>query len=160
MDNNSTVFRKLFEMKLKGVHGGLEWIVWSLNEMVHDLIGNKPDIFCQFIAHYFVLQLRVQRMACHRAAEKGTLIILGRYFKIHSSAVPLTIVIKNVFFIDKQANNVTASERISSILGTTFEETRKEQDRLYQRSCNKANIDKKLENQTKARKTLILDSDL
>ena len=71
----SALFYKLFEDKVNGIHGGIEWIIWSLDEMVRDLVETDPQTFCMAPkqTHYLTLQTKIQRVAAYQAAKAGTL---------------------------------------------------------------------------------------
>ena len=71
--DKSRLFRRLFQQKIDGSQGGLEWISWSLDAMVRDLVSNEPDIYCRYTLYYSHLQIRVSQVAAFLAAEEGTL---------------------------------------------------------------------------------------
>ena len=60
---------------MNGIHGGIEWIIWSLDEMVRDLVETDPQTFCMAPkqTHYLTLQTKIQRVAAYQAAKAGTL---------------------------------------------------------------------------------------
>ena len=72
------MFKSLFDKKVQGIQGGLEWITWSLDDMVRDLIGSDPENFCNFFPFYFTLQLKVKRVSVHLSAEAGTFYEIGK----------------------------------------------------------------------------------
>lgn len=74
----SRLFARLFRQKVDGTQGGLEWIVWSLDEMVRDLVTYNPTIFCKFAPFYLELQLKISQIAAHLAAEQGRLYTVGK----------------------------------------------------------------------------------
>ena len=86
--HKSSLFNRLFELKLQGVQGGLEWITWAFDKMVRDLIESDPIQFCPARHHYFITQGQVQKIAAYIAARNGTLygvddsgtIILGKNY--------------------------------------------------------------------------------
>ena len=88
MRDESPLFGKLFKQAIEGTQGGLEWLIWSLDEMVRDLMSHEPGSFCPLTPFYVNLQLKLSQVAAFLAAEDGLLyqiddkgtVILGRNF--------------------------------------------------------------------------------